>query len=180
MLKHTYLGHYWKLRKNFLNYLEDSMSQDSLVGSAVTTTSSNKDISCVSSRSSPSVSSQDTKSSTGSRRSNTHNFYPKNLNYAFMPKPNFEECRNEMRQKYEGGQYDLTEADFQEADHPSTFMKMIKARNYAASAAKDERSQVLPSRVIWDGSLDHFEEFRNKVEGHYGQVGAGYLFDSEF
>ena len=59
-------------------------------------------------------------------------------------------------------------------------MKMIKARNYAASSVKDERRQVLSSRVIWDGSLDHFEEFRNKVEGHYGQVGAGYLFDSEF
>ena len=39
---------------------------------------------------------------------------------------------------------------------------------------------MIPSRVIWDGNLDHFEEFRNKVEGHYGQIGAGYLFDMDF
>jgi hypothetical protein len=25
-----------------------------------------------------------------------------------------------------------------------------------------------------------FEEFRNNVEGHYGQIGIGYLFDSSF
>jgi hypothetical protein len=40
------------------------------------------------------------------------------------------------------------------------------------SAANDERRQVLPSRVIWDGSIDHFEFFRNSVKGHYGQMGA--------
>jgi hypothetical protein len=38
----------------------------------------------------------------------------------------------------------------------------------------------LPSQIIWDGNIDCFEEFRNKVEGHYGQIGAGYLFDSDF
>jgi hypothetical protein len=31
-----------------------------------------------------------------------------------------------------------------------------------------------------DGTIDHFEVFRNNVEGHYGQIGAGYLFDSSF
>jgi hypothetical protein len=46
--------------------------------------------------------------------------------------------------------------------------------------AKDEGHQVLPLRVIWYSRLDHFEEFRNKVEGHLGQIGAGYLFDSNF
>jgi hypothetical protein len=65
-------------------------------------------------------------------------------------------------------------------DHPSTFMKMIKVRSQAISAANDERCQVLPSRVIWDGIIDRFELFRNSVEGHYGQVGAGYLCDTEF
>jgi hypothetical protein len=40
--------------------------------------------------------------------------------------------------------------------------------------------QALTSKVIWDGTIDHFEVFRNNVEGHYGQVGAGYLFDSSF
>jgi hypothetical protein len=65
-------------------------------------------------------------------------------------------------------------------DHPSTFMKMVKGRSQAISAANDERRQVLPSRVIWDGSIDRFELFRNSVEGHYGQIGAGYLFDTDF
>jgi hypothetical protein len=37
-----------------------------------------------------------------------------------------------------------------------------------------------PSRVIWNGSIDRFELFRNSVEGHYGQIGAGYLFDTDF
>jgi hypothetical protein len=30
-----------------------------------------------------------------------------------------------------------------------------------------------------DGIIDRFE-FRNRFEGHYGQIGAGYLFDSSF
>jgi hypothetical protein len=46
------------------------------------------------------------------------------------------------------------------------------------SAVNDERRQLLPSKVIWDGTIDRFEVFRNNVEGHYGQIGAGYLFDS--
>jgi hypothetical protein len=44
----------------------------------------------------------------------------------------------------------------------------------------DQRRQVLPSKVIWDGTIDRFEVFRHNVEGHYGQIGAGYLFDSSF
>jgi hypothetical protein len=59
-------------------------------------------------------------------------------------------------------------------------MNMIKGRSQAISATKDERRQVLPSRVIWDGSIDRFEVFRNNVEGHYGQIGVGYIFDSGF
>jgi hypothetical protein len=48
------------------------------------------------------------------------------------------------------------------------------------SAVNDERRQVLPSIVTWDGTVDRFEVFRNNVEGHYGKIGAGYLFDSSF
>jgi hypothetical protein len=33
-------------------------------------------------------------------------------------------------------------------------------------------------RCNWDGTIDHFEVFSNNVEGDYGQIGAGYLFDS--
>jgi hypothetical protein len=59
-------------------------------------------------------------------------------------------------------------------------MKMVKERTWKMSAIKDERRQVLPSKVIWDGTIDCFEVFRNNVEGHYGQIGAGHLFDSNF
>jgi hypothetical protein len=47
------------------------------------------------------------------------------------------------------------------------------------SAVNDERRQILPSKVIWDGTIDHFEVFRNNSD-HYGQIGAGYLFQSSF
>jgi hypothetical protein len=59
-------------------------------------------------------------------------------------------------------------------------MKMIKGRVNAIATANDERPQVLPSWVIWDGSKDCLEIFRNNIEGHYGQIRAGYLFDSDF
>jgi hypothetical protein len=59
-------------------------------------------------------------------------------------------------------------------------MKMVKERIRTISAINDERRQVLPSIVIWDGTIDRFEVFRNNVEGHYGQIGAGYLLDSSF
>jgi hypothetical protein len=59
-------------------------------------------------------------------------------------------------------------------------MKVVKERKRTISAVNDERRQVLPSKVIWDGTIDRFEVFRNNVEGHYGQIGAGYLLDSSF
>jgi hypothetical protein len=68
----------------------------------------------------------------------------------------------------------------QEPDHPSIFMKMVNQRTRTMSAVNDERRQVLPSKFIWDGTIDRFEVFRNNLEGHYGQIGAGYLFDSSF
>jgi hypothetical protein len=59
-------------------------------------------------------------------------------------------------------------------------MKMVKERTRTMSAVNDERRQVLPSKVIWDGTIDRFEVFRNNFEGLYGQIGAGCLFDSSF
>jgi hypothetical protein len=59
-------------------------------------------------------------------------------------------------------------------------MKMVKERTQTMSAVNDERRQVLPSKVIWGGTIDLFEVFRNNVESHYGQIGIGYLFDSSF
>jgi hypothetical protein len=52
-------------------------------------------------------------------------------------------------------------------------MKMVKERTHKMS---DERRQVLPSKVIWDGTIDRFEVFRNNFEGQYEQIGAGYLY----
>ena len=68
----------------------------------------------------------------------------------------------------------------QEPDLPSTLMKIIKGRVNSVSTSNDERRQVLSSRIIWDESIDRFEIFGNNVEGHYGQIGTGYLFDTEF
>jgi hypothetical protein len=59
-------------------------------------------------------------------------------------------------------------------------MKIIKERTRTMSAANYERRQVSPSKVIWDGTIDRFEVFINNVEGHYGHIGVGYLFDSSF
>jgi hypothetical protein len=59
-------------------------------------------------------------------------------------------------------------------------MKMVKERTRAMSAINDESRQVLPSQVIWDGTIDRFEVLRHNVEGHYGQIGAGFLFYSSF
>jgi hypothetical protein len=82
--------------------------------------------------------------------------------------------------KFEGNQNYIGEEIHQEPDHPSTSMKMVKQRTRKMSAVNYERRQVLPSKVIWDGTIDRFEVFRNNVEGHYGQIGAGYLFHSSF
>jgi hypothetical protein len=45
------------------------------------------------------------------------------------------------------------------------------------SAVNYERRQFLPSKVIWDGTIERSEVFRYNVEGKYG---SGYLFDTRF
>jgi hypothetical protein len=57
-------------------------------------------------------------------------------------------------------------------------MKMVKERTRTMSASNDESRQVSPSKVFLDGTINRFEVFRNNVEGHYGRIGAGYLFYS--
>jgi hypothetical protein len=42
-------------------------------------------------------------------------------------------------------------------------MKMVKERTWTMSVVSDEMYQVLPSIVIWDGTIDHFEVFRNNI-----------------
>jgi hypothetical protein len=179
-LKRHYMIFYWKIRKDFLDYIEDSMSHDSLIGSTISTRCK-KSVSCASNISSPRALSHDTKTSKVSKKANPDDFYPKNFNHAFLTKPDFEGYRNNAKKEFEENQNYVGDEEFhQEPDHPSTFMKMVKERTRTMSAVNDERHQVLPSKVIWDGTIDRFEVFRNKVEGHYGRIGAGYLFDSSF
>jgi hypothetical protein len=74
---------YWKVRKDFLDYVEDSISQDSLIGSTISTRSK-KSVSCTSHISSTSVLSHDTKASKVSEKDNPHDFYPKNFNHSIF------------------------------------------------------------------------------------------------
>jgi hypothetical protein len=158
------------------------MSNDSLIGSTISTRSK-KSVSCASKISSPSVLSHETKTSKVSEKDNPHDFYPKNFNHAFLPKPDFEGYRNNTKKEFEENlNYiaEIGEEFHQESDRPSTFMKMVKERTRTMSAVNDERRQVLPSKVIWYGTINRFGVFRNNIESHYGQIGAGYLFDSSF
>jgi hypothetical protein len=132
------MAHYWRIRKDFLNYLEDFTTQDSLIGPVISTTSK-KHESSVSNVSSPSVLSDNTEISKTSAKSNAHDFYPKHINHAFMPKPDFGGYRNDVKKSYEDEQYPSGIDEHQMPVHPSTFMKMIKGRSQAISATNDER-----------------------------------------
>jgi hypothetical protein len=178
-LKRHYMTFYWKMRKYFLDFIEDSMSHDSLIGSTISTISK-KNVSCASKISYPSILSHDAKTSKISEKDNPHDFYPKNFNHAFLSKPDFKGYKNNATKEFEENQNYVGEEFHQEPDHPSTFMKMVKERTRTMSAVNVERRQVLPSKVIWDRTIDRFEVFRNNVEGNYGQIGAGYLFGSSF
>jgi hypothetical protein len=138
---------YWQMRKDFLNYFEDFSTQDSLIGSTISTRCK-KHGSTVTKVSSPSVLSDNTEISKTSTKSNAHDFYPKNWNHVLMPKPDFEGYRNEMKKSYEQEQNPSCIDEHQMPDHLSNFMKMIKGRSQAISAANEERRQVQPSRVI--------------------------------
>jgi hypothetical protein len=180
ILKRHYMTFYWKLRKDFLDYIEDSMSHDSSIGSTISTRS-RKSVSCASKISSPSVLSRDTKASKVSEKDNTYDSYHKNFNHAFLPKPDSEGYRYDAKKKFEENQNCIGDEEFhQEPDYPSTFMKMVKERTRTMSDVNDERHQVLPSKVIWDGSIDRVEVFRNNIEAHYGQIDSDYLLDSSF
>jgi hypothetical protein len=108
--------------------------------------------------SSPSVISHDTKTSKISDKDNPHDFYPKNFNHTFLPKPDLRGYRKNSKKKFEENQNYVGDEEFhQEPDHPSTFMKMVKERTRIMSAVNDERRQVLPSKVIWDGTIDRLK-----------------------
>jgi hypothetical protein len=98
-LKRHYMTFYWKVRKDFLDYIEDSMSHDSLIGSTISTRSK-KSVSCTNKISSPSVLPQDTKASKLSEKANLHDFHSKNFNHAFLPKPDFEGYRKNAKKEF--------------------------------------------------------------------------------
>jgi hypothetical protein len=91
---------YWEVRKDFLHHIEDSMSHDSLIGSTISTRS-RESVPCASKISSASVLSHDTKASKVSEKDNPHNFYPKNLSHAFLPKPDFGGYKNNPKNRFE-------------------------------------------------------------------------------
>jgi hypothetical protein len=102
-LKRHYMTYHWKVRKDFLDYIEDSMSHDSWIGSTISTRSK-KSVSCDGKISSPSVLSHDSKASKVSEKDKPHDFYPKNFNHVFLPKPEFEGYRNNAKKEFEENQ----------------------------------------------------------------------------
>jgi hypothetical protein len=60
-----------------------------------------------------------------------------------MQKPDFEgykyHIRNDIKKMYEKEQHPLGVVENQLPDHPSTFMKTVKGRLQATSAANDKR-----------------------------------------
>jgi hypothetical protein len=118
-LKRHYMTFYWSVSKNILDYIEDSMSHDSLIGSTISTRSK-KSVSCAINISSPSVLSHDTKTSKVSEKDKPHDFYPKNFNLELLPKPYFEGFRNNPKKEFEENQNYIGDEEFhQESDHPS-------------------------------------------------------------
>jgi hypothetical protein len=74
------------------------------------------------------------------RKTNPNDFYPKNFNHTFSPKPDFEGYRNNAKKEFEENQNCIGDEEFhQEPDHPSTFMKMVKEKTQTISPVNDER-----------------------------------------
>jgi hypothetical protein len=73
-LKRHCVKFYWKVGKDYLDYIEDPMSHASVIGSTISTRSK-KSVSFASKISSPSVLSHDTKTSKISEKANPHDFY---------------------------------------------------------------------------------------------------------
>jgi hypothetical protein len=58
-------------------------------------------------------------------------------------------------------------------------MTRIRQRATNNSPLHEDRLQIFNPRVIWDGSVDCFDVFRNNVDDNSGQSGAAYLFDPD-
>jgi hypothetical protein len=149
------------------------MSYDSLIESTISN-KSKKSVSCANKISYPSILSHDTKTSKVSERDNPHDFILRTSIMHFYPNLTLKDTGTMLRRNLKKNQNYIGQEFHQKPDHPSTFMKIVKERTRTMSPENDERRQVLPSKVFWDGTINRFEVFRNNVEGHYGQIGAGY------
>jgi hypothetical protein len=75
----------------------------------------------------------------------------------FFLKPELEEYRNNAKKKFEESKNKMVENSHR--SHPSTFVKMAKARAWILSAANKERQQLLPPKVTLDVTMDNFLKF---------------------
>jgi hypothetical protein len=85
---------YWKVRKDFLDQLEDSMSHDSSIGSKISTRFKKSGF-CASNISFPSVLLHDSKTSKVSEKANSHEFIPRNSVISILL--DFFECHIDTR-----------------------------------------------------------------------------------
>jgi hypothetical protein len=102
-LNRHYMTFYWKVRKDFSDYIEDSMSHDSLIGYTISTRSK-KNIYFISMISYPSILSHDSKTSKVSEKDNRHDVYSKNFNHELLLKSYFEGYRNNAKNEFEENQ----------------------------------------------------------------------------
>ena len=190
---------YRKAHRDFRGALADACElrvRDPLVGSVVQTNSSgissNDSEWSNFSDSHKSRYSRSSRHSTRSHRSRrTKRYQPKGNDYAFTGTPTPAHLANLPGTDITANADNLT-TNIEDKSVPSSvddsyntaqrasngFMKGLDPR--LRKTEKDDKRSVLPARYEWLGAIEDFEAFQNKVEGHYGQCGAGYLFDPAF
>ena len=95
---------------------------------------------------------------------------------AFIEPHDFDQARKMIAEQEKDSKMEKNGVDLEES---AAFWRKSAARAAALSPNKYEKRTPLPARIVWTGALGDFENFQNKVEGHYAQIGAGYLFDEE-
>ena len=108
--------------------------------------------------------------------------------FAFLPKPDFrrhtvDNNPTPTKDNTTCDDDDITQDPPLDDRHYASLNYMRNTRLNSARFAPTPKitpRAVFPHRHQWNGSIEKFEEFQNAVEGHYSQVGAGYLFDDTF
>ena len=96
---------------------------------------------------------------------------------AFLPTPEDIQATQDMIREQQAET--APPATPMDLDARHAFYLKTAQRASLLSPSKYEKRPPLPARIIWSGNLGEFEYFRDKVEGHYAQIGAGYLFDED-